>query len=83
MGSLSNDMQKTIQSGVETVSKALDEGVQNGGDLVNSMSDTMVGLGTTSTTVSLIVGSIMISLRKKLCNNAHNKHNINSNKPYF
>ena len=81
MGSLSNDMQKTIQSGVETVSKALDEGVQNGGDLVNSMSDTMVGLGTTSTTVSLIVGSIMISLRKKL--NAHNKHNINSNKPYF
>ena len=73
-------MKKTIQSGVETVSKALDEGVQNGGDLVNSMSDTMVGLGTTSTTVSLIVGSIMISLRK---NNAHNKHNINSNKPYF
>ena len=54
MGSLSNDMQKTIQSGVDTVSKALDEGVQNGGDLVNSMSDTMVGLGTTSTTVSVI-----------------------------
>ena len=54
MGSLSNDMQNTFQSGVETVSKALEEGVQNGGDLVNSVSDTMVGIGTTSTTVSFL-----------------------------
>ena len=54
MGSLSNDMQNTFQTGVETVSKALEEGVQNGGDLVNSVSDTMVGIGTTSTTVSFL-----------------------------
>ena len=52
MGSLSNDMEKTITSGLDTVSKSLEESVQSGGDLVNSVSDTMVGIGTTSTTVS-------------------------------
>ena len=54
MGSLSNDMQNTLSTGVDTVSKALEEGVQNGGDLVNSVSDTMVGIGTTSTTVRFL-----------------------------
>ena len=54
MGSLSNDMQNTLSTGIDTVSKALEEGVQNGGDLVNSVSDTMVGIGTTSTTVSFL-----------------------------
>ena len=54
MGSLSNDMQNTLSTGIDTVSKTLEEGVQNGGDLVNSVSDTMVGIGTTSTTVSFL-----------------------------
>ena len=51
MGSLSNDMQKTISSVGTAVSKSLDEGMENGGNLVDSMSGSMVGLGTTSTTV--------------------------------
>ena len=54
MGSLSNDMSNTLSTGMDTVSKTLEEGVQNGGDLVNSVSDTMVGIGTTSTTVSFL-----------------------------
>ena len=51
MGSLSNDMQKTISNVGTTLSKSLEDGMENGGNLVDSMSGSMVGLGTTSTTV--------------------------------
>lgn len=57
MGSLSNDMQKTISNVGTTLSKSLEDGMENGGNLVDSMSGSMVGLGTTSTTVQDAVTS--------------------------